>query len=70
MTKTFALVEHNGGDMPPRFYVNGVRVTGKRFADIRDRAHSEGQLSCFFTKARQLGGGRFRRVNYSVAVLP
>ena len=67
MTCTYRLIEHNGGDVPPRFYVNGIRVSGERFRALKDRAYSSGRLDSFLTRGRQLSGGRIRRTNYCVA---
>lgn len=67
MATSYQLTEHSGGNCPPRYYVDGIRVAKTRFDAIRDRAHREGRLDCFATKCRQIGNGEFRRTNYSVA---
>lgn len=65
-TQYIELRETIGADMAPRFYANGKRISREEFYSIKDRA---ARLECFHTKARQLPGGKFRRTNYTTAVL-
>lgn len=64
---TYRLTEHNGADIPPRYYINGIRVSRERFDDVRARAYQSGRLDSFATKCKSMPNGRFRRTNYSVA---
>lgn len=63
----YHLSETNGGDKPARYFANGKRVSRDEFERIKARALRDGHLDCFHTKAKQLPGGKFRRVNLSTA---
>lgn len=65
----YQLIEHIGGDKPPRYYINGKRVSYDAFEVIRKAAYANGSLGCFLTKAKQIGT-TFRRTNYSNASIP
>lgn len=59
---SYQLTEHIGADMPPRYYVDGRRVSRTHFDDMRNAP----RLDCFSTRCKIMPGGRFRRTNYSI----
>ena len=58
------LIEHKGADMPARFYIDGKRVSREKFEHVEQIARAYGRSECFYTKCRELEGGRLRRINY------
>lgn len=62
-----SLAEHIGGGMEARFYVDGVRVSRADMETIKTRAYAGGRVDCFHTAAREVEGGKTRRVNHSTA---
>lgn len=51
-------------DKPPRFYIDGVRVSRERFEFKEMVCQQEGKrYSSSYTKCKQLGNGKLKRTN-------
>lgn len=58
----FELISHKGGDMQSRFYANGQRISRDKFESLEIQGGIiGGRVSCIWSKAKELPGGKFRR---------
>lgn len=65
----YELVEHKGGGLLARFYVDGVRVSRHVFEALKDKAHEQGRVFNMLTRGFEKPNGKTRRVNYTTIEL-
>lgn len=66
-TRRIQLSEATGGGQEARFCADGVRVSREK-CDMLKRVAL--RLECLSTRGAERPGGKIRRYNYSVAVMP
>lgn len=58
------MIEHTGGGMAARYFIDGKRVSRATFQAVKRLAHmTPNGLAAFWTRGRQVGDGQIRRVN-------
>lgn len=60
-----ALTQHTYSNKPPRYYIDGVRVSRDAYELHVQMARMYGTYDCFRTVCKPYGNGMFHRINYS-----